>query len=69
MSSWANLIAWPLAWFVMSSWLQNYAYAAALDFTWFLAAGVLALAIAWLTIGAHAVAASRRNPANALRQG
>ena len=65
----ANLIAWPLAWFVMSSWLQNYAYAAALDFTWFLAAGVLALAIAWLTIGAHAVAASRRNPANALRQG
>ena len=65
----ANLIAWPLAWFVMSSWLQNYAYAAALDFTWFLAAGVLAFVIAWLTIGAHAVAASRRNPANALRQG
>ena len=65
----ANLIAWPLAYFVMGNWLQNYAYAAALDFTWFLAAGVLALAIAWLTIGAHAVAASRRNPANALRQG
>ena len=65
----ANLIAWPLAYFVMGNWLQNYAYAAALDFTWFLAAGVLAFVIAWLTIGAHAVAASRRNPANALRQG
>ena len=64
-----NLIAWPLAYFVMTRWLQNYAYAAALDFTWFVAGGVVALFIAWLTIGAHAVAASRRNPVNALRQG
>ena len=65
----ANLIAWPLAYFVMSNWLQNYAYAAELRFEWFLAGGILALAIAWLTIGAHALAASRRNPVNALRQG
>ena len=64
-----NLIAWPLAYFVMTRWLQNYAYAAALDYTWFVAGGVVALVIAWLTIGAHAVAASRRNPVNALRQG
>ena len=64
-----NLIAWPLAYVVMMRWLQNYAYAANLDFTWFLAGGVVALVIAWLTIGAHAVAASRRNPVNALRQG
>ena len=65
----ANLIAWPLAWFVMSNWLQNYAYAAEIRFEWFLAGGIVALVIAWLTIGAHAVAASRRNPVNALRQG
>ena len=65
----ANLIAWPLAYFVMSNWLQNYAYASEIRFEWFLAGGILALAIAWLTIGAHAVAASRRNPVNALRQG
>ncbi|MXY47727.1 MAG: FtsX-like permease family protein [Gemmatimonadetes bacterium] len=65
----ANLIAWPLAYFVMVNWRQNYAYAAALDFTWFLAAGFVALVIAWLTIGVHAVKASRRNPVNALRQG
>ncbi|MCY3713426.1 MAG: ABC transporter permease [Gemmatimonadetes bacterium] len=64
-----NLIAWPLAYFVMTRWLQNYAYAASLDFSWFLTGGVVALVIAWLTIGAHAVAASRRNPVNALRQG
>ncbi|MXY47733.1 MAG: FtsX-like permease family protein [Gemmatimonadetes bacterium] len=64
-----NVIAWPLAYFVMMRWLQNYAYAETLDFMWFLAGGVAALVIAWLTIGAHAVAASRRNPVNALRQG
>ncbi len=65
----ANLIAWPLAYFVMSNWLQNYAYTSDIRYGWFLAAGLLALLIAWLTIGAHAVAASRRNPVNALRQG
>lgn len=64
-----NLIAWPLAYFVMTRWLQNYAYVADLNFAWFVVGGVLALVIAWLTIGAHAVAASRRNPVNALRQG
>ena len=65
----ANLIAWPLAYFVMSNWLQNYAYASEIRFEWFLAGGMLALAIAWLTIAVHALAASRRNPVNALRQG
>ncbi|MXZ74331.1 MAG: FtsX-like permease family protein [Gemmatimonadetes bacterium] len=66
---WANVIAWPLAYFVMSNWLQNYAYNAEIRYAWFVAGGMLALVIAWLTIGAHAVAASRRNPVNALRQG
>ena len=64
-----NLIAWPLAYYVMTRWLQNYAYAAALNYAWFVVGGAVALVIAWLTIGAHAVSASRRNPVNALRQG
>ena len=64
----ANVIAWPLAYFAMSRWLQNYAYASEIEFMWFIAGGVVALIIAWLTIGAHAVSASRRNPVNALRQ-
>ena len=66
---WANVIAWPLAYFVMTNWLQNYAYTSDIRYVWFLASGMIALAVAWLTIGAHAVAASRRNPVNALRQG
>ena len=65
----ANMIAWPLAYYAMTNWLQNYAYSSGIRFEWFLAGGILALAIAWLTIGAHALAASHRNPVNALRQG
>lgn len=65
----ANVIAWPLAYLAMAQWLQNYAYAAEIDFVWFVAGGIVALAIAWLTIGAHALAAAGRNPVNALRQG
>ena len=65
----ANVIAWPLAYLAMAQWLQNYAYASEIDFMWFIAGGIVALAIAWLTIGAHALAAAGRNPVNALRQG
>lgn len=64
----ANVIAWPLAYIAMSRWLQNYAYAAEIDFVWFIAGGVVALVIAWLTIGAHALAAAGGNPVNALKQ-
>jgi len=42
---WANVIAWPLAWFVMSNWLQNYAYNAEIRYAWFVAGGMLALKI------------------------
>ena len=65
----ANVIAWPLVYLAMAQWLQNYAYAAGINFVWFAAGGLVALAIAWLTIGAHALAAAGRNPVNALRQG
>lgn len=65
----ANAIAWPLAYYTMAQWLQNYAYADEINFVWFIAGGIVALAIAWLTIGAHALAAAGRNPADALRQG
>ena len=64
----ANVIAWPLAYFVMARWLQNYAYSAGISFAWFIAGGVVALVIAWLTIGAHALSAAGRNPVNALKQ-
>ena len=65
----ANVIAWPLAYYAMTIWLQNYAYSSEIRLAWFVSGGVTALVIAWLTIGAHAFAASRGNPVTALRQG
>ncbi|MES2444854.1 MAG: ABC transporter permease [Pseudomonadota bacterium] len=63
----ANLIAWPVAWWVMRDWLNNFDARISLTPVPFLIAGALALAIAIGTIGAHAFRVARENPINALR--
>ena len=63
----ANLIAWPLAYFVMRDWLQSFEFRIALSPLYFLGAGVAALAVAWLTIVGHALKVARANPILALR--
>ena len=63
----ANLIAWPVAYFVIGDWLQNFAYR--VDVAWwvFLLAGVTALLIALGTVGYQALRAALSNPIEALR--
>ncbi|MBI2506012.1 MAG: ABC transporter permease [Candidatus Latescibacteria bacterium] len=63
----ANLVAWPLAYLVMGRWLQNFAYQIELGPEVFVLGGVLALAIAWLTVSYQAIRAARANPVEALR--
>jgi putative ABC transport system permease protein len=63
----ANVIAWPVAYYYLHHWLEGYAYRITLNPLYFLAAGVIALAIAWVTIIAHAVRIARANPIIALR--
>jgi putative ABC transport system permease protein len=63
----ANLIAWPVAWWVMRDWLNTFDDRIALGPTPFLLAGLLALAIAIGTIAGHALKVSRANPIQALR--
>ncbi len=63
----ANLIAWPIAWWVMRGWLNGFDTRIALTPVPFVAAGLLALAIALATIGAHALKVARTNPIHALR--
>ncbi len=63
----ANLIAWPVAWWLMRDWLNNFAARIELHPGWFLGAGLLALLVAVLTVGGHALQASRTRPALALR--
>ncbi|HZF95594.1 MAG TPA: ABC transporter permease [Allosphingosinicella sp.] len=64
----ANIIAWPLAWYVMDRWLQGFDARISASQPWpFLLAGGLALLIALGTISAHALKVSRTNPIKALR--
>jgi putative ABC transport system permease protein len=63
----ANLIAWPIAWWVMRDWLNGFDARIALGPTPFLVAGLLALGIAVATIAGHAFKVARSNPIHALR--
>ena len=63
----ANIIAWPVTWIAMKSWLNNFAYRTDISWTLFLFAGVLAFVIALLTVSYHAIHASRQNPGVSLR--
>ena len=63
----ANLIAWPLGWFLMNDWLKDFAYRTHIHWWLFLLAGGSALLIALLTISFQAVRAALVNPVKSLR--
>jgi putative ABC transport system permease protein len=63
----ANIIAWPIAWWVMRDWLNGFDARIALGPLPFVVAGILALLIAVGTIGAHSFRVARTNPIHALR--
>jgi putative ABC transport system permease protein len=63
----ANLIAWPVAWWMMRDWLNGFDQRITLGPTPFLIAGAIALAIAIGTVMGHAVRVARANPIHALR--
>jgi len=63
----ANIVAWPITFVVMSSWLQNFAYRTDLSIWIFLAAGAIAIVIALLTVSYQTVKAAIANPVQSLR--
>jgi putative ABC transport system permease protein len=63
----ANLIAWPLAWYAVNRWLQDYAYRVTISWWVFILAGVMALLIALATVSFLALRAGRANPVKSLR--
>lgn len=68
----ANLIAWPVSFYVMHRWLAGFQYRISLTDPRVLVgifggAAALALAIAWLTTAGHAYKVARANPGRALR--
>ena len=63
----ANFIAWPVAWYAMNKWLQNFAYRINTGWGTFFLAGALALAIALFTVIIRAFRAATANPVDSLR--
>ncbi|PTX21499.1 putative ABC transport system permease protein [Pontibacter mucosus] len=63
----STLIAFPLAWYAMHVWLQNFAYRIDIPVWVFLAAGITAAAVAFLTVSYQALKAASVNPVANLR--
>jgi putative ABC transport system permease protein len=63
----ANLIAWPVAWYAMNRWLENFVYRIEIEWWMYLLAGIIALIIALITVSAQAIKAAFANPVEALR--
>jgi len=61
------LISAPLAWYIMSKWLENFAYRIEIQWSLFILAGVITLFIALLTVSFQAVKAAKLDPARSLR--
>ncbi|MDE2890865.1 MAG: ABC transporter permease [Gemmatimonadota bacterium] len=63
----ANLVAWPIAYYVMDRWLENFAYRVDPAIATFTLGGLLSLSIALLTVGYKTCKAAVANPVDALR--
>jgi putative ABC transport system permease protein len=63
----ANLVAWPVAYYVMGRWLDNFAYHAKLGLGVFLASSLLSLLAAILTVSYQALRAASTNPVDSLK--
>lgn len=64
----ALIIASPLAYFFMDKWLQDFAYRIQVEWWVFAVAGIIAVAVAFLTVGYQGMKAALTNPVESLRQ-
>ncbi|MFD0765073.1 ABC transporter permease [Mucilaginibacter lutimaris] len=63
----SNLIAWPLAWYSMNRWLQDFAYRIDINVGTFVFVALLSVFIALITISFQSVKAAIANPVKSLR--
>ncbi len=63
----AIIVALPVSYYLVSQWLDRFAYRIELNLWYFAMAGLLALLIAWLTVASQAFRAARVNPAECLK--
>jgi ABC-type antimicrobial peptide transport system permease subunit len=63
----SNIIAWPVAYFTVNKWLENFAYKINVGIAVFILAGICSVIIAFITIFYQTVKAALSNPVNSLR--
>lgn len=64
---WSLIIAVPTSYYVGAQWLESFAARIEISWWFFVLAAILAILIAWLTVGIHTLRAASANPLNALR--
>lgn len=64
---WANLAAWPIAYFIMHGWLEKFAYRTKIGIGPFVLSATAAFLIALVTVSRQAIRAARANPIDSLR--
>ncbi|MCF8228788.1 MAG: ABC transporter permease [Bacteroidales bacterium] len=63
----ATIIAWPISYLLMDTWLQDFAYRTSINYLFFIYAALIALAIAMMITSARAYFASQTNPVDTLK--
>jgi putative ABC transport system permease protein len=63
----ANIIAWPVAWYVLSNWLEDFAYRVDISWWVFAVTGLVSILIALATVSFQAIRAAISNPVKSLR--
>jgi putative ABC transport system permease protein len=63
----ANIIGWPVAYFVMNRWLQGFAYRVNIGAWMFVFSAFLVLIIAMLTVSYQSIKTALSDPINSLR--
>ena len=64
----ANVLAWPAAWWLMNEWLADFAYRTEIGAVPFMAAGLIVLAVALITVSLQTFRSALLNPADSLRR-
>ena len=64
----ANIVAWPLAWYAMDHWLQDFAYRIEMNLIYFIIGTALSMAIAIGTVSYQSLKSASINPAESMRE-
>jgi putative ABC transport system permease protein len=63
----ANLVAWPLAWWIMDQWLQTFPYRISVNPIYLVIAGIVVTLIAFVSVSSQTLKAAMSKPADTLK--